>query len=158
MRGLRLRQLAEICAGGANGRLISELAAQLRCTELLSRDVHLGFSGGEIKKAEILQVMAQRPALALIDEPDAGVDLDNIGLVGEAITRLLAQPTARGIQPAGLIITHTGSILSFVRADVCHVLYDGTLVAEAQGSQLLEGIKTYGYGRCPLCRARLPVP
>ena len=117
--------------------------------------MHAGFSGGEIKKAELLQVLAQRPVLALIDEPDAGVDLDNIGLVGEAINRLVGEPAADGSRPAALIITHTGHILNFVRASMGHVLYDGTLVAEGEVSHLLDEIRKHGYGKCPICRSQV---
>jgi Fe-S cluster assembly ATP-binding protein len=116
--------------------------------------VHDGFSGGEIKKAELLQVMLQRPAVVLVDEPDAGVDLDNITLVGEGLAGLLHTPLPDGSAPAGLVITHTGHVLSHVRADVGHVLVGGTLVGEAGADRLLEEIRRHGYGKCPLCRSQ----
>jgi Fe-S cluster assembly ATP-binding protein len=101
--------------------------------------------------------MAQQPALALIDEPDAGVDLDSIAVVGQALACLVKQPSAEAVAPAALIITHTGHILNYLRADVGHVLYGGTLVGEGEGLQLLEEIRKHGYGKCPICRSHIPV-
>jgi Fe-S cluster assembly ATP-binding protein len=157
VRGIPLGQLAEVSAQGKNGKRVAELADQLGCSSLLLRDVNVGFSGGEIKKAELLQLMAQQPALALIDEPDAGVDLDSIAVVGQALACLVKQPSAEAVAPAALIITHTGHILNYLRADVGHVLYGGTLVGEGEGLQLLEEIRKHGYGKCPICRSHIPV-
>jgi Fe-S cluster assembly ATP-binding protein len=157
IRGIPLSQLAEVSAQDRNGMRIAELADQLGCSGLLTRDVNVGFSGGEIKKAELLQLMAQRPALALIDEPDAGVDLDSIAVVGQALACLVKQPSTEAVAPAALIITHTGHILNYLRADVGHVLFGGTLVGEGDGLQLLEEIRKHGYGKCPICRSHIPV-
>ena len=157
VRGIPLGQLAEVSAQGKGSTRVTELADQLGCTGLLTRDVNVGFSGGEIKKAELLQLMAQQPALALVDEPDAGVDLDSIAVVGQALACLVKQPTAEAVAPAALIITHTGHILNYLRADVGHVLYGGTLVGEGEGLQLLEEIRKHGYGKCPICRSHIPV-
>jgi Fe-S cluster assembly ATP-binding protein len=157
VRGIPLGQLAEVSAQGKNGKRVTELADQLGCASLLARDVNVGFSGGEIKKAELLQLMAQQPALALVDEPDAGVDLDSIAVVGQALACLVKQPSAEAVAPAALIITHTGHILNYLRADVGHVLYGGTLVGEGEGLQLLEEIRKHGYGKCPICRSHIPV-
>lgn len=157
VRGIPLGQLAEVSAQGKNGKRVAELADQLGCSALLARDVNVGFSGGEIKKAELLQLLAQQPALALVDEPDAGVDLDSIAVVGQALACLVKQPSAEAVAPAALIITHTGHILNYLRADVGHVLYGGTLVGEGQGLQLLEEIRKHGYGKCPICRSHIPV-
>lgn len=157
IRGIPLGQLAEVSAQGRNGGRVAELADQLGCAGLLARDVNVGFSGGEIKKAELLQLMAQRPALALSDEPDAGVDLDSIAVVGQALACLVKEPCGDAVAPAALIITHTGHILNYLRADVGHVLYGGTLVGEGEGLQLLEEIRKHGYGKCPICRSHIPV-
>lgn len=157
VRGIPLGQLAEVSAQGKNGTRVAELADQLGCSALLARDVNVGFSGGEIKKAELLQLLAQQPALALVDEPDAGVDLDSIAVVGQALACLVKQPSAGAVAPAALIITHTGHILNYLRADVGHVLYGGTLVGEGDGLQLLEEIRKHGYGKCPICRSHIPV-
>jgi Fe-S cluster assembly ATP-binding protein len=155
LRGLRLGELADICAGKSQLASATELAEQLHVGYLLQRNVNDGFSGGELKKSELLQLMLRRPKLALIDEPDAGVDLDSLVLVGETIRRVLEQSSTDGVVPAGLIITHTGHILHYLRPTASHVLYGGTLVAHAEGSKLLAEIQTYGYGKCPLCRSQV---
>jgi Fe-S cluster assembly ATP-binding protein len=157
VRGIPLGQLAEVSAQRKDGQRVEELADQLGCSGLLNRDVNVGFSGGEIKKAELLQLMAQQPALALVDEPDAGVDLDSIAVVGQALACLVKRPSGEAVAPAALIITHTGHILNYLRADVGHVLYGGTLVGEGEGLQLLEEIRKHGYGKCPICRSHIPV-
>ncbi len=155
VRGVRLRQLAELCAGTRDGQEVRELAQRLQVEELLGRDVNDGFSGGEIKKAELLQLLAQRPGLALIDEPDAGVDLDNIALVVQAIKDLLEPAAAGSLRPACLIITHTGHILNHIHADVGHVLIDGRLVGKSDPRTLIEAIAQHGYGKCPICRSQV---
>lgn len=152
LRGLRLEELAQICAGKTEATSVVELAEQLHVGHLLQRNVNDGFSGGELKKSELLQLMLRRPNLALIDEPDAGIDLDSLVLVGDTLRGLLEQPAVDGAAPAGLIITHTGHILNYLRPTASHVLYGGTLVAHAEGSKLLTEIQTHGYGKCPLCR------
>ncbi len=154
LRGLRLGDLADICAGSSPTATVTEIAERLRLGHLLQRNVNDGFSGGELKKSELLQLMLRRPKLALIDEPDAGVDLDSVVLVGETIKHVLEQPSTDGVIPAGLIITHTGYILNYLRPTASHVLFGGTLVAHAEGSKLLAEIQTYGYGKCPLCRSQ----
>jgi len=83
--------------------------------EFLKRDVNMGFSGGEIKKAEILQILAQGGDFVMLDEPDSGVDVENLRLIGNVIDEMLRERS-------GLIITHQGYILRFVNADVAHVL------------------------------------
>lgn len=155
LRGLRLGELADICAGKNPLAAAAELAEKLHISYLLQRNVNDGFSGGELKKSELLQLMLRRPMLSLIDEPDAGVDLDSLVMVGETIRQVLEQPSTGGVPPAGLIITHTGHILHYLRPTRAHVLYDGTLVAHAEGDKLLAEIQTYGYGKCPLCRSQL---
>ena len=155
LRGLRLNELAEICAGSTSAGRVAEFTERLRLSHLLQRNVNDGFSGGELKKSELLQLMLRRPKLALIDEPDAGVDLDSLVLVGETIKHVLEQTSADGTVPAGLIITHTGYILNYLRPTASHVLFGGTLVAHAEGSKLLHEIQTYGYGKCPLCRSQI---
>jgi Fe-S cluster assembly ATPase SufC len=104
-----------------------------------------------------LGIGLMQQALALVDEPDAGVDLDSIAVVGQALACLVKQPSAEAVAPAALIITHTGHILNYMRADMGHVLYGGTLVGEGEGLLLLEEIRKHGYGKCPICRSHIQV-
>lgn len=156
VRGVRLRQVMEVAAGNdlSSERLI-EIASELDVDKMLDRDVNLGFSGGEAKRSEMAQLLAQEPELALFDEPESGVDLDNIAVVGGAIAHLLKGDLAKERPRAGLIITHTGHILQFVNADVGHVLFDGRFACEGNPLDLIEDIAGHGYSgcvECALCR------
>lgn len=159
VRGVRLQQLAELCRTHADGGQLwggddidlGALAARLEAGALLSRDVGVGFSGGEAKRSELLQLLAQRPALVLLDEPESGVDLPSIALVGAAINTLLEKDRRRSRQAAGLIITHTGHILDYVPADRGHILVDGRIVCSGNPRELLEDVRRHGYGRCLEC-------
>jgi len=109
--------------------------------EFLRRDVNLGFSGGEKKKSEVLQVLAQGGEFIMLDEPDSGVDVENLQIVGGVIDEML-----RG--RSGLIITHQGHILRYVSADMAHVLINGT------PTKVMSQILREGYGWCQRCPER----
>ncbi len=134
IHGLKTRQMVQICGRGAVD--VEALAAKVNFTDFLERDINAGFSGGEIKRSELLQLMAQDADLLLFDEPESGVDLENIALIGNTISSLLqrdfridADLTQKDRRQQrtkmGLIITHTGFILDHVTADKGQVLYDG---------------------------------
>jgi len=103
-----------------------------------SRYVNEGFSGGEKKRAEILQMALLRPKLAILDETDSGLDVDALRTVAEGVKRI-AGPDL-GI----LIITHYYRILEFLTPDVVHVLHDGRVVRSG-GAQLAREIEQTGY-------------
>lgn len=152
VRGVKLRQMIEVASGGTVGDDgVGELATRLDLGYMLDRDVNMGFSGGEAKRAEMGQLLAQRPELALFDEPESGVDLDNIAVVGGAINDLLKGDRVSENKAAGLIITHTGHILEYVNADVGHVLYNGQLACRGNARDLIEEISRQGYEKCVEC-------
>jgi Fe-S cluster assembly ATP-binding protein len=97
------------------------------------------------------QMLAQMPDLALFDEPESGVDLDNIAVVGGAINELLRGEKVTERHRSGLIITHTGHILEFVNADVGHVLYGGRLACQGNPLDLIQEIADHGYEKCVEC-------
>lgn len=154
IRGLKTRQLVDICSKGRADA--DALAASLDLGAFLDRDVNYGFSGGEIKRAELLQLLAQDPDLVLIDEPESGVDLESIVLIGEAVNRLLRRDIRlrerREMSPkAGLIITHTGHILDYVKVDRAHVMCHGYIGCSGHPRELLEEIQKKGYEECIQC-------
>ncbi|MBF4509421.1 MAG: ABC transporter ATP-binding protein [Aeromicrobium sp.] len=153
VRGVRLRQMLDVAAGGSlEPELAEALDTQLNLGHMLERDVNMGFSGGEAKRSEMAQLLAQMPDLALFDEPESGVDLDNIAVVGSAINALLkSEERISERRRAGLIITHTGHILEFVNADVGHVLYSGRLACKGNPLDLIEEISSHGYDKCVEC-------
>jgi len=153
VRGIKVRQLAEVCARtGEDGGDVDLLASELEVEGLLGREVNAGFSGGETKRTELLQLLAQHPRFAMLDEPESGVDLDSINLLGRAIARLLGKedrPPAHRV--SGLIITHTGRILQYFHADRGHVLMQGALVCSGNPLDLFEHIEKHGYAGCMEC-------
>jgi Fe-S cluster assembly ATP-binding protein len=160
IHGVKTRQMVEIAA---RGKVDAEaLAKRVNFDQFLDRDINAGFSGGEIKRSELLQLMAQNPDLLMFDEPESGVDMENINLVGKTIADLLRRsppPSAdRTIMHAmkertkmGLIITHTGFIMDYVSADVAHVLYQGVIGCTGNPRELLKCIGNQGYEECVRC-------
>ncbi|MCU0263327.1 MAG: Fe-S cluster assembly ATPase SufC [Candidatus Nanopelagicales bacterium] len=105
------------------------------------RNVNEGFSGGERKRAEILQLELLAPKMAILDETDSGLDVDALRVVSEGINRVRESGDA-GV----LLITHFTRILRYVRPDYVHVFLDGRIVAEG-GPELADAIEADGYGR-----------
>ncbi len=154
IKGVKLREMLELCAK-ENGYRIQELAQEFGFERFLDRDVNLGFSGGELKKSELLQLLVQDPDLALIDEPESGVDMENIEVIGRMIRKLLQKDTHRPRQKSGLIITHTGFILKYVPADRGYVMLDGKIYCHGNPQEIFEGIQKHGYEECLKCLRRM---
>ena len=153
VRGVKMREMVRACLGGReDGAVIEQLAEQANMVELLDREVNYGFSGGEVKRSELLQLIAQRPEFVLLDEPDSGVDLVNISLVGEMINELLQKNRMRSRNSSGLIITHTGHILDYVNADRACVLLNGGIWCRGNPQEILTSIKSHGYEGCAVCQ------
>jgi Fe-S cluster assembly ATP-binding protein len=160
IRGVKTRQMLEIFDKGEEE--IKSMAQGLDFEEFLDRDLNDGFSGGEIKRSELLQLMAQNPDFLLLDEPESGVDLENIALIGSVIEKLLQREMRlqkgksrkelkRERMKSGLIITHTGYILDYVDADIGHVLMEGELACSGNPREILKTIKEQGYDECVNC-------
>ena len=160
INGLKTRQMVKLCAEHEVDE--NDLAKQVNFEQFLDRDVNAGFSGGEIKRSELLQLMAQNPDLMLFDEPESGVDMENISLVGKTISSLLQKDlltleNKTRMQAKlertkmGLIITHTGYILEYVAADKGQVLYDGILSCTNNPREILDCIEESGYEECVRC-------
>jgi Fe-S cluster assembly ATP-binding protein len=97
-------------------------------------------------------LMAQDPDLVLLDEPESGVDLVNISVIGNAIRRLLQKDLHRQRSKAGLIITHSGYILDYVEADKGCVLVNETIWCTGNPHEILQGIRDHGYEGCLTCQ------
>lgn len=163
IHGLKTRQLVQICARTEVD--VTSLAQRVNFEGFLDRDVNAGFSGGEIKRSELLQLSAQNPDLMLFDEPESGVDLENIALVGNTIAALLQKNGVRDNTKSrlqlkrertkmGLIITHTGHILDYVAVDKGQVLYNGVLSCSTNPREILRCIAEIGYEECVRCTIR----
>jgi Fe-S cluster assembly ATP-binding protein len=106
--------------------------------DLPHRYLNDGFSGGEKKRNEILQMLILQPRLAILDEIDSGLDMDALKVVGNAIADQVQKGTAM------LIITHYERILEYVKPDFVHIMADGKIV-KTGGVELIEQIQQKGY-------------
>ncbi len=140
-----LKKIAEI--RGTPEEKIYEYAKMLKMEEHLNREINKGFSGGEVKRSELLQLLVMNPDFVMLDEPDSGVDLENIGIVGRAIRTLLERDKDKR-EKAGIIITHTGHILDYVDADYGAILYNGRVACVGNPYEILEDVREYGYEGC----------
>jgi Fe-S cluster assembly ATP-binding protein len=132
---------------------IPALAASLHMDKFLERDINKGFSGGEIKRSEVLQLMIQNPDFIMLDEPESGVDIENISLIGTAIGTLLEKDKyVIKRQKSGLVITHTGFILDYLETDRGHVMCDGQIRCHGNPREIMKDIKQRGYKECLECR------
>jgi len=144
IHGVKLLQIAEYLE--KDKTRIKELARELRVEDFLGRDVNLDLSGGEIKRAELFQILLQKPKLLMIDEPESGVDIENISVMGNALNRYL-QLSGCGC----LVITHTGYILEYVKAKKGCAMLDGSICCYEEPEKIFRTIQRYGYERCKNC-------
>ncbi|WP_293881784.1 Fe-S cluster assembly ATPase SufC [Sphingomonas sp.] len=107
--------------------------------EMLKRPVNVGFSGGEKKRNEMVQMGIIDPALAILDETDSGLDIDALRVVGDGINRIMRKP-----DKAVLLITHYQRLLDYVRPDFVHVL-DGGRITRTGGAELALELERDGY-------------
>ncbi len=108
--------------------------------EFSTRYLNEGFSGGEKKRMEILQLALQKPALAVLDETDSGLDIDALNVVAAGVNTV-AQPSGMGV----LIITHYQRILHMVKPEFVHIMFDGRIVKQG-GPELVTVLEEKGYG------------
>ena len=108
--------------------------------EMLKRPVNVGFSGGEKKRNEMVQMGIIAPKLAILDETDSGLDIDALRIVGDGINRIMRAP-----DKAVLLITHYQRLLDYVRPDFVHVLSDGR-ITRSGGPELALELEAEGYG------------
>jgi Fe-S cluster assembly ATP-binding protein len=108
--------------------------------ELASRYLNDGFSGGEKKRVEILQMAMLKPRIAILDETDSGLDIDALKIVAEGVKELV------GPEMGALVITHYQRILDYITPDFVHVFIDGRIVEEG-GPELAHKLEAEGYER-----------
>ena len=111
------------------------------------RNVNEGFSGGEKKRHEILQMELLKPKIAVLDETDSGLDVDALRVVSEGVNRV-----ARRGEVGMLLITHYTRILRYIKPDFVHVFVDGRIVEEG-GPELADGLEAEGYEKYAQARA-----
>ena len=120
-------------------KLVKQKAGELKFDEkILSRQLNVGFSGGEKKKNEILQMSILNPKLSILDETDSGLDIDALKIVSEGVNAL------RSKDSSFLIITHYQRLLDYIKPDFVHVLMNGKIV-KSGGADLALELEKKGY-------------
>jgi len=152
VRGVKLRDIIRLIAGSEpwdplvepEERLATPFLERvgLNAGSFLTRDINLGFSGGEKKRSELAQVFAMRAKLMLLDEPDSGVDIDSVKLIGTEIGR-----AAEELGSSVLVITHHRHILQYLEPDVAHIMYDGKIIISGEPREIISKIEKEGYER-----------
>ncbi len=149
IRGLKLKDLIKIINPKAD---LKAILKEMDFETFADRDVNRGFSGGEVKRSEMVQLLAQQPDFVMLDEPDSGVDLENIKLIGNAIDQLTQKDQRPSLRAkSGIIITHFGHILDYTKTDRAHVMLGGTIVCSGNPTEILQQIKKSGYEGCVAC-------
>ena len=120
-------------------KLVKKKASELKFDEkILSRQLNVGFSGGEKKKNEILQMSILNPKLSILDETDSGLDIDALKIVSQGVNAL------RNKESSFLIITHYQRLLNYIKPNFVHVLIDGQIV-KSGGAELALELESKGY-------------
>jgi Fe-S cluster assembly ATP-binding protein len=152
--GVKLRQILDYAVANVP-QWAAQMEALVKTAQMerfLDRDVNAGLSGGEIKRSELLQLIATRPRFAMMDEPDSGVDLESLKLVGDLINMLFSRDPARPAKRrTGLVITHTAHILDYVHADKAHVMLNGHIGCSGNPCIVFDNIRQSGYEECVRC-------
>lgn len=151
--GVKLEDLLKLCLGKAvtdefSPEEMKEIEA-FKLTSFLKRDINVGFSGGERKRSEILQLIFMKPKLLLLDEPDSGVDVESLRLIASEIERYIERSGS-----SSLIITHKGDILDYIKAKYGCILLEGQFHCFIDPMSIYEDIKRIGYEECVACRKR----
>jgi len=117
-------------------------------SDLLSREINVGFSGGERKLSEIIQIISLNPKLVIFDELDSGLDVERLEKLAIIIKDKLLNNDV-----SILLITHRGSILHFLKPDLAHVIINGELICSSKDwKDMWETIRKYGYEKCKECK------
>lgn len=152
--GIKLSSLLKLCVGKKAEDDFSaeekELIGAFHLGKFLERDTNVGFSGGERKRAEVLQMLLLKPKLLLLDEPDSGVDVESLRLIGEQIQKYVEESGS-----SALIVTHKGDILDYVDAKYACVLLKSIVYCFAEPKTIYENIKKGGYEKCVACQKRV---
>jgi len=152
--GVKLSDLLKLCLGKESEDEFSEedrkLIEAFKLTDFLDRDINVGFSGGERKRAEVLQMIFLKPKLLLLDEPDSGVDVESLKLIASEIQRYIENTGS-----SALIITHKGDILEYIKAKYACVLFKSIIYCFADPKHIYENIKRRGYEECVNCQDRV---
>jgi len=149
IKGVKFSELLEkisILKGSTSKYRFREVEPQL-----LEREVNVGFSGGEKKIAELLQILSLNPKLVIFDEIDSGLDIKRLAMVAKIIKKELVD---KGVSV--LLITHLGQILQFLKPNLTNIMVNGKIICkESDFRKVLRTIKKYGYEKCKTCPQKI---
>lgn len=153
IRGVKLGDLLKICLGRERHYSFSKeeqaMIENFRLTEFLDRDINVGFSGGERKRAEILQAMFLKSKMLFLDEPDSGVDIDSLKVIADELQRYLEESGS-----AALIVTHKGDILDHIKSKYACIIMNGKSHCFNDPKKIYNEIRENGYEHCVSCMLR----
>ena len=126
-----------------------ELIKRLSVEHFLKRNLNEGLSGGEIKRSEMYQMIRMNSKLYLFDEPDSGVDVENMVILANQINKLMKDKSKSVI-----LVTHGGQILKYLKADRAMVMLSGKIVCYGDMDRVFDAITRVGYKKCVGCKCR----
>ncbi len=142
IKGVKFNEIAKAIIKKCGCSDYSIMSKILKVDDLLHRDLFVGFSGGEKKRAELFLVMLQSPKLALLDEPDSGVDIESIESIANAIDYLVSRGSSV------ILVTHTGIITNKLsRINKVHIMMNGRFVYSGYPDEVLPIVMKFGYSK-----------
>lgn len=160
IKGVKLGNLANMIVGMGekNIQSVTDLSEKYEMNIFLDRDINDGFSGGEMKKAELFLLLLARPSFIVLDEPDSGVDPEHLRTIGKMINQSLNIKDLPGElcrskkKFSGIIATHSAAILDYVFTDKAHIMIDGQIKCSGNSTSMMNQIREYGYEYCIKCQ------
>ena len=151
--GINLSDLLKLCLGkGLKDDFTGEersLIEAFKLSDFLDRSINVGFSGGERKRSELLQMIFLKPKLLLLDEPDSGVDVESLKLIASEVQSYIEKSGS-----SALIVTHKGDILEYIKSEHACILLDSKFHCFPDPKHIYELIKRSGYDECVSCEER----
>lgn len=153
VKGVSLGDMVNICLSRKPGSILdTETMKMVRAFQMerfLDRNINVDFSGGERKRADLLQLLLLKPRLLMLDEPDSGVDIVSLRLISQEISAYIDRSKA-----SALIITHQGEVLNHLHAQRACILFKGRNYCFHSPAKILKDIRKHGYEGCVSCKVR----
>lgn len=146
IRGVRLKKLIEIYNASPQ-EILKKVFLPL---EFADRELNVGFSGGEKKRAELAQIFASSPKMIILDEIDSGIDIESLELIGKELAKFISEKKC-----SALIVTHYGYVMKYLKPNKAHVMIKGRIACHGDPNKIWEQIRERGYGWCEKCMGKL---
>lgn len=131
---------------------VKNLISTLKLEDFIDRELYVGFSGGEVKRFEILLALLQRPRLLLLDEPDSGVDIENLAVIGKTLDGFLNEDDELlSTKRSMLIVTHTGALAKYINPSRAYIMLNGEIVCYGKGEDVIKRVFRDGFEKCKSC-------